>query len=401
MKRPTVLFVENCDYEGFPIGGQHSFIRAILPFVTADVKLVGISTKEEPIFQWMTKHTSGVERPFFAFRRVRPGKIKPVIPSRILMLSDLLKVKNRLLECNPAVVYAQSAEAALPFVIGKRRVPVVFRLAGANNPLSFSRFRWGRISFLQKLYEKQLLAKVVTRADSIIAINDECEKLCARLRNGLPPNWIRLPLGVNMKVFHPVDRVAAREKLGISQSEKVITCVGKLAHVKGLDLALEAFQRLREKMEVRLFLVGEGEERAFLETDATKRGILKDVVFWGGVSHVELPGILHASDVFFMPSLAEGLPNALLEAMACGLPTVVSSVGGIPEVVQDGVNGFLLKGRDPIHAAKQLEHAIDASDNLRAEALRTIGERYSVESIAQRINDLFLKAAKKIETVSA
>ena len=97
-----------------------------------------------------------------------------------------------------------------------------------------------------------------------------------------------------------------------------------------------------------------------------------------------------------MPSRAEGLPNALLEAMACGLPVVVSSVGGIPEVVQDGVNGFLLKDRDPVHAALQLEHAIHAAPELRAEAVSTIREQYSIESIARRIDDLFLKAARMV-----
>lgn len=399
MPEQPLLFVENCDYQSFPIGGQHSFIRTLLAYVEKDVRLAGVATKrEEPLFVWTRKKVAGRERPFFAFRYIRPASGMPLIPRRIHFLVQVLRAKKRLLEFRPAVVYAQSVEAALPFLVGRQTVPVVFRLAGANNPLSFSRFSWGRFALFQKLYELFFLRPVIRRSHSIIAINEDCEKLCIRLRKGLNQNWRRLPLGVNQQVFYPQERDEARHRLQIDAKGKILICVGRLSQVKGYNLAFAVLERLKEDQDIRLFLVGDGEDRATLEAEVRRRDLDKQVTFWGAVAHDRLPMLLNAADVFFMPSLAEGLPNALLEAMACGLPVVASPVGGIPDVIRSGENGFLLSDRDSDNAAKMVLAALDAPQALRLSALRTIEERYSVATLARLIDKLFLQAARPAST---
>lgn len=400
MHENPILFVENCDYQSFPIGGQHSFIRALLAYVEKDVRLAGVTTKkEEPLFVWTQKEVSGKDRPFFAFRNIRPTNDMPFIPSRIHLLMQILRAKKALLAYHPAAVYAQSVEAALPFLIGTRRVPVVFRLAGANNPLSFSRFRWGRLSLFQKLYEFFFLRPVVRRSHSIIAINEDCEKLCSRLRKGMDKNWLRLPLGVNQQVFYPQERNEARHRLEINTEAKILICVGRLAKVKGYDLAFEVMEKLKQNLDVQLYLVGDGEDRAALEEDVRRRDLVKQVTFWGAVAHDRLPLLLNAADVFFMPSLAEGLPNALLEAMACGCLVVASPVGGITDVIRLGENGFLLGDRDGDNAAKMVLKALDSPQAIRVSALRTIEEHYSIAATARLVDKLFSRAVQSASTV--
>ena len=396
MKTVRVLFVEYCDYESIPTGGQLSFIRALVANINVDELLAGVSTGREHLCQWTIKDVIGQNRPFFVLDRVGSVGLLPKIPHRIRFLLSVAMAKKRLLERKPDVIFAQSAEAALPFLIGSKRAPVVFRLAGANNPLGYSRFVWARLPFLQRFYENFVLKTVIRRASKVIAIDEDCALLCARMRGSLPPNWVRIPVAVDREVFHPLDKKTARRRIGHTGEYQIIICVGRLASVKGYDFAFDVFQQYLKSADARLFLVGDGEDRESLEEDAKQRGIEEKVIFWRSVSHEQLPWILNASDVFFMSSRAEGLPNALLEAMSCGLPVVATAVGGIPEVIEDGVNGFLLHSWDVDSACAKLAVVLDEPNDFGARGIQTIEERFSIGKVARGIEQQLIAAAKDL-----
>jgi len=398
VKKIKVLFIENCDYVSFPIGGQHSFIRALLANMTVDVYLVGIATQGESVLQWITKDIVGRQRPFFALEQVDPSGKTSSVPGRFHQLLKLMQTKKKLLECKPDVIFTQSPEAVFPFLVGYNQIPSVFGLAGANNPLSHSRFRWARLSLFQMLYEKILLKTAISRATSVLAINDDCVNLCTRLRGKHTPNWEKIPVAVNREIFYPLDRKMARKKIGIESDCAVIICVGRLAKVKGLDMAFQILQKMLKTRDSRLLLVGDGEDRVLLEDDARRNGLTEKIIFCGAVSHDKLPWLLNASDVFFMPSLAEGLPVAMLEAMSCGLPVVASAVGGIPEVIIDGVNGFLLPDRNIDTVFDVLTRALEITDEFRERVIHTVEAEFSIKFIASKIEQLFIAAAPKRST---
>jgi glycosyltransferase involved in cell wall biosynthesis len=144
------------------------------------------------------------------------------------------------------------------------------------------------------------------------------------------------------------------------------TLLGTVAHLsseKGHETLLEAFAQLKDRCpETLLLIVGDGELRSALETKVIDLGIADQVRFLGFRTDVE--GLVKQLDVFCLPSLSEGLSSAILAAMAARLPVVATSVGGIPELVQDGVTGRLVTPNNPHQLAVALENL------LKDEALR-------------------------------
>jgi glycosyltransferase involved in cell wall biosynthesis len=149
--------------------------------------------------------------------------------------------------------------------------------------------------------------------------------------------------GVDRKKFHPVDRAEACGKLGLDPNRRRILYVGNLLSVKGPKVLEDAAKQLQD---VDVIFIGAGDERITVGHCV------------GARPHEEIPLWMNACDILCLPSLSEGLPNVALEAMACGLPVVASRVGGVPEVVCEGVNGFLVPPSNPGALADALRRAL-------------------------------------------
>lgn len=140
-------------------------------------------------------------------------------------------------------------------------------------------------------------------------------------------------------------RWGCRSEFGLSQ-ELVVSLFGRLTRQKGHRTLLVAAKRLLERIpDIRFLLVGEGEERPALESLVRELGIFEQVIFAG--ARRDVPELLAASDICVLPSLWEGLPICLLEAMAAERPVVASAVNGNVEVVHHGKTGFLVPPQDP------------------------------------------------------
>jgi glycosyltransferase involved in cell wall biosynthesis len=150
--------------------------------------------------------------------------------------------------------------------------------------------------------------------------------------------------GIDREKFQPRDRAEACRQLGIDPKLRRVLYVGNLLPVKGPTVLARAAEQVKD---IEVVFVGSG-----LEKIATGRSI-------GARPHEEIPLWMNASDVLCLPSLNEGLPNVALEAMACGLPVVASRVGGVPEIVREGVNGFLVPPSDSKALAEALRRALD------------------------------------------
>jgi glycosyltransferase involved in cell wall biosynthesis len=153
------------------------------------------------------------------------------------------------------------------------------------------------------------------------------------------------------------------------------TLVGTVAHLsqeKGHVTLLEAFAELKDRCpDTILLIVGDGELRSALESKVVDLGLSTQVEFLGFRSDVE--GLVKQLDVFCLPSLSEGLSSAILAAMAARLPVVATSVGGIPELVQDGVTGRLVAPNDPHQLAAALENLL--KDGVLRERMGRLGRR--------------------------
>ena len=149
--------------------------------------------------------------------------------------------------------------------------------------------------------------------------------------------------GVDRERFRARDRVDACRRLGLDPKRRRVLYVGNLLPVKGPIVLSRAAEQLQD---VDVIFVGNGPEKITVGRCV------------GARPHEEIPLWMNASDVLCLPSLNEGLPNVALEAMACGLPIVASRVGGVPEIVREGVNGFLVPPSDPRALAEALQHTL-------------------------------------------
>jgi glycosyltransferase involved in cell wall biosynthesis len=155
-----------------------------------------------------------------------------------------------------------------------------------------------------------------------------------------------LPNGVDKSRF-VLNRRKCREQVDLRDNEKAILYVGRLEPVKNVESLLIAFAKIQEKFrDARLLLVGTGTEMRRLTRIAAQMHIDHFTKFIGEVSPREVPRYMVAADVFVLPSISEGSPNVILEALAAGVPILASNVGGVPDLITHGREGFLFKAGD-------------------------------------------------------
>ena len=178
---------------------------------------------------------------------------------------------------------------------------------------------------------------------------------------GIPESVLHLVHNGVERARRPA-RSCTRAELGVGRAERVIGFVGRLSAQKAVENLLEAFAVLLAKRNgVRLAIVGEGPEEAALKRLADELGISPRVSWLGAVDGIAALPLL---DVFALPSRYEGFPYVLLEALARGLPIVTTDVGGAREVVEEGVNGFIVAREAPEALARALIRLLD-DDALR------------------------------------
>jgi len=157
--------------------------------------------------------------------------------------------------------------------------------------------------------------------------------------------------------------------------------VRRLVYKNGLDTLIESASLLARDYPNLLFIViGSGPDRQFIANRIRQLGINENVRLAGFVTEKLLPLYYNAADGFVIPSSSgEGLPMVLLEAMACGLPVIATTVGGTPEIIKDGVNGFLVPPRNPRALAETISRLFLLSLKNESQALR-IESRKTIEA---------------------
>jgi N-acetyl-alpha-D-glucosaminyl L-malate synthase BshA len=162
-----------------------------------------------------------------------------------------------------------------------------------------------------------------------------------------------IPNFVNCDVFQPALGNTRRAEFA-KENEKVVVHLSNFRPVKRVPDVVEIFSLIRKEIPAKLLLIGDGPDRATAEWCVREKGLTRDAIFMGKQNQVQ--DLLNVADVLLLPSDLESFGLAALEGMACGVPAICSKVGGVPEVINDGVEGFLVPARDvKTMAARALE----------------------------------------------
>jgi len=204
---------------------------------------------------------------------------------------------------------------------------------------------------------------------------------------------VYIPGSVDTEKFRP----APERRPDPHRPERNIICVARLEYSKGIDVLLHAWKRMmltsaewQAQLEPRLLLVGDGVLQPQLKRMVIELNIQDNVEFLG--LRTDIIDLLQQSWGYVLPSRGEGMPNALLEAMACGLPCIATRVSGSEDILVDGVNGLLVESEQPVelaHALRRLVEDADLAQRLAEEGRATVVRNYQLTRIVEQLLDLY------------
>jgi L-malate glycosyltransferase len=290
---------------------------------------------------------------------------RSLLSSGLALAKDLREKRIDLIHTHG---YRGAAIAALAILFG-RRLPVVRTWHGA--PEMFGSLKMG-------LYELiGIAAGLYSRATSVYVSHELVNKMHARKRSTVIYNGIQLPGPIGPRP-------------GDYSGWVNVVAAGRLEPVKGLQYLVKAVAHPALKERVRVHLVGDGPDRAMLEGLVSRLGIQRNVRFHGFKSNV-LDFIGHA-DFLALPSLHEGVPYVLLEALALRTPVIASDVGGIPEVVRHGQEAVLISPRCAEEITRALRRTMPdplLGERLRREGFERVSGEFSASKMVERYADLY------------
>lgn len=184
-----------------------------------------------------------------------------------------------------------------------------------------------------------------------------------------------------------VDTALFARRKGLDERGNVVGYFGRLSEEKGVVNLLEAMPGILESQsDVRFVVGGEGELRGRLEAWLEREGLSDKARFLGWIPHHELPKHLNELRLLLLPSYTEGLPNIMLEAMACGTPVLATPVGGVPDVIRDGETGFCMASNSPQCIAENVTRALNHPnlEGIARQAVALIEREYTYGAAVER-----------------
>jgi glycosyltransferase involved in cell wall biosynthesis len=296
-------------------------------------------------------------------------------------LSQILQIYRISKKHNPNIIHTHGYKTnILGFLVAKLfRLPLVTTVHGLHSGRNKSLI-WVSL-------------KLLSYFDRIIAVSDQIKRELKTMK--VPSRKIIMvrnvsPIGTKENSANPS---TFREEIGIPPDAKLVGFVGRLEPVKGCSLFIKTIPQVTKSNPDSCFVVvGDGSERKLLESLVRELSIENRVYFCG--YRDDPMNVFQSLDLFVLPSLNEGIPLSMLEAMSNEVPVVATSVGGIPEVIKDRVNGILVPTNNPKALAESILEALNNSNETAKrviEAKKTILNEFNVQKWIEKIQNIYLE----------
>jgi glycosyltransferase involved in cell wall biosynthesis len=317
---------------------------------------------------------------------VNGSRVVIVGRSQLLTLTGIVKILIDFKRWRPSIV-----QTFLPFannlgcaIAHAANVPVVAKSIRARD--------------VDKHMLHFFIDRLTTRQVDSVVLNSKQLIPFVMEKEGIKPEQIvHIPNGIKVK---PRDSSSAisdlLSELGINPKAQVVGIVARLYPQKGHVYLLKAFTKvLADKPDTILIIIGDGPLRQELEAEATKMGISQQTLFLGERSDVQ--DLLGCINVYVQSSLWEGMPNAVMEAMAAGKPVIASSVDGTIELIEEGKTGWLVKPADVDALSKRIIYALNNREeamSIGGKAARSVIEKFSLERMISEYDDFYKRKVK-------
>jgi len=199
-----------------------------------------------------------------------------------------------------------------------------------------------------------------------------------------------LPTGYDGKRFYPRDPQECRRTLRLPEKKRIILTIGSLVKVKGHIDLIHAINELKERSkDILCIILGEGNLRNELQKEIKKCGLEEVIKLVGRKPRDELPLWINACDIFVLPSLNEGNPTVMFEALACGIPFVSTNVGGVSEIITSKEYGLICESNDCMDLCNKMLEALNIKWN--RDAIQSHALQYEWDSQRQNLLEIYKK----------
>ena len=257
------------------------------------------------------------------------------------------------------------------------KVPVVVSWEPVTGPFAFRHY-WSYKLAMQKI-------------DRVVAVSEDIRQRVIRERNLAPEKVMTIHYGVDLEKFAAEDQKLTRADIGVSDDHFVLGSVARFDYPKGHKYLIEAAPGIVQRFpNARFVFVGDGPLRQEVEQQIEQLGLTENFVLLGFRRDVKQ--LLGLFDLFILPSLSEGLPNAVLEAMACSNPVVATAVNGVVEVVADGETGFLVPPQNPSRMTEAVIKMLASPEKMKGmgrKGRERVADHFSVEQQISKFEELY------------
>ena len=384
-------------------GGIDAFIRNTLKCAPADLEYTLVGATSDPIARPIGKPIqlelgrNGTK--FLPIVFADPTSSRQRMPLVVRYMYALSRERKALATKRPRVLDFHRIEPMALFTGDKRPKNLTVHTDMAKTRDANCDMRWRHAPWIYDLTERWLIRDI----DRTFAVSRTAFDRYQKIFPAFAHRFTFLPTIVDTAVFadssDPADRLRLRQALigqcRANESSSFLVFVGRLDASKDPVLLLKAFrQALLGNPNLHLVVIGDGSLRAELEATSRLPDLQGKVSLLGVKRPVEIADILRASDLFVLCSAYEGMPIAVLEALAAGLPVVSTRVGEIPGVVRNGVNGQISQERTPEGLANAIAIALAGVAQMRGKPCTSSVEAFHCESVLEVVYDNHRRQAK-------
>jgi glycosyltransferase involved in cell wall biosynthesis len=393
---PRIAILYPTDPLGNTPSGIDSFIRGILRFAPADLeyRLFGATSDVEarPVGRPARVNLAGREFEYTPVTELEPVGTRGSLPLTVRFLLSVRRLLTRGALREFQVLDFHRIEPLALFTSDTRPKNVTLHqdMSVLRDPQAD--ILWRHAPWAYEWLEKRLLG----RADRVYCVRQTAVERYRRLYPGLANRFVFTPTWADTSVFGPAaseserlqTRASVRAELGVPRDAEVLIFVGRLDRQKDPLLLLEAVSHtLARRPNVHLLIVGDGVMRPAVEAAARNAPLAGHVSLLGARAPAAIMRLLQACDLFVLSSAYEGMPIAVLEALATGVPVVSTNVGEVGLVVRNGVSGMLSHDRTAGTFAAAVCAALDGIEGMRGRPCEAAVEMYHPEQVLRQVYD--------------